>query len=139
MMIDIAVLIEQNSDMKFIDNKKSSPAHYSAAVIHNGLVYVSGQISVDPATGKIPEGGVVAETRQALSNLETVLTAAGAKKTDVLQCRVYTPDVELWGEINAVYAEFFGSHKPARSVVPTTKLHYGCLIEIEAVAAVDAK
>jgi reactive intermediate/imine deaminase len=139
MMIDIAVLIEQNSDMKFIDNKKPSQAHYSAAVIHNGLVYVSGQLSVDPATGKVPEGGVAVETRQALSNLEAVLTTAGAKKTDVLQCRVYTPDVELWGEINAVYAEFFGSHKPARSVVPTTKLHYGCLIEIEAVAAVDAK
>ena len=112
-------------------------AHYSAGVVHNGLLYVSGQLSIDPATGKVPEGGIISEARQALLNLEAVLTAAGAKKTDVLQCRVYTPNVDFWNDINAVYAEFFGDHKPARSVVPTTRLHFGCLIEIEAVAALE--
>ena len=121
--------------MRFIKNANSGAAHYSAGVIHNGLLYVSGQLSIDPATGTIPEGGIAAETRQALINLEAVLTKAGAKKTDVLQCRVYTPDVDLWNDINAVYAEFFGDHKPARCVVPTSRLHFGCLVEIEAVAA----
>ena len=124
--------------MRFINTaSRRSGAHYSAGVAHNGLLYVSGQVSVDPATGAVPPGGIAAETRQALSNLEAVLTAAGAKKTDVLQCRIYTPDIGLWDEINAAYAEFFGDHKPARCVVPTTKLHYGCLVEVEAVAAVD--
>jgi len=111
-------------------------AHYSAGVIHNGLLYVSGQLSVDPATGAVPSGGVAVETRQALANLEAVLTAANVSKTDVIQCRVYTPDVAYWSEINTVYANFFGDHKPARCVVPTTQLHYGCLVEIEAVAAI---
>jgi len=109
--------------------------HYSAGVIHNGTLYISGQLSVDPATGSIPDGGIIAETKQALANLEAVLTAAGAKRTDVIQCRIYTPDVAYWGDINAVYAEFFGSHKPARCIAPSTPLHYGCLVEIEAVAA----
>ena len=71
--------------MQFFNTKRSNTAHYSSGVVHNGLLYVSGQISVDPATGKVPEGGIAAETRQALLNLEAVLTAAGAKKTDVLK------------------------------------------------------
>jgi len=126
---------EQEKDMKFVGQARPG-AHYSPGVVHNGLLYVSGQLSIDPATGKVPAGGAAAETRQALLNLEAVLTAAGAKKTDVIQCRVYTPDVDLWDEINAVYAGFFGDHKPARCVVPSTRLHFGCLVEIEAVAAV---
>ena len=121
--------------MKFIGSARKG-AHYSPGVVHNGLLYVSGQLSIDPATGAVPAGGLAAETRQALENLEAVLTAAGAKKTDVLQCRVYTPDVNFWDEINAVYAEFFGDHKPARCVVPSARLHFGCLVEIEAIAAV---
>ena len=123
--------------MKFINTGSSrSGAHYSPGVVHNGLLYVSGMLSVDPATGTVAAGGVAAETRQALSNLEAVLSAAGVKKTDVLQCRVYTPNVDFWDEINSVYADFFGDHKPARCVVPTTRLHFGCLVEIEAVAVV---
>ena len=112
-------------------------AHYSPGVVHNGLLYISGQLSIDPATGKVAEGGIAAETRQALKNLESVLSAAGAKKSDVIQCRVYTSNIEYWNEINAIYAEFFADHKPARSVVPTTALHFGCLLEIEAIAAVE--
>jgi len=124
--------------MEYINTASSGKgkAHYSAGVIHNGLLYVSGQLSVDPATGTVPSGGVVIETQQALANLEAVLTAAGARRTDVIQCRVYTPDVAHWDEINTVYAEFFGSHRPARCIVPSARLHYGCLVEIEAIAVV---
>lgn len=124
--------------MQFVKTEYSGKgvSHYSAGVIHNGLLYVSGQVSKNPATGSVPEGGIIPETRQALLNLEAVLTAAGVKKTDVIQCRVYTPDMDYWDDINAVYAEFFGSHKPARCIIPTTRLHFGCLVEIEAIAAV---
>ena len=124
--------------MKFITTGSPSGAHYSSGVVYNGLLYVSGQLSIDPATGAVPPGGAAAETRQALLNLENVLTAVGVKKTDVIQCRIYTPNIDFWDEINAAYADFFGSHKPARCIVPTSRLHYDCLVEVEAiVAAVD--
>ncbi len=124
--------------MKMIETRYSgkSAAHYSAGVVNKGILYISGQLSVDPATGRVPEGGIAAETRQALANVQLVLDAAGADKTDVFLCRVYTPDVAYWDTINKVYAEFFGAHKPARAIVPSTALHHGCLIEIEAMANV---
>ena len=114
-------------------------AHYCAAMEHNGLLYVSGQLSVDPETGRVPEGGIRPETARALENLRLVLQAAGAGVNDVIQCRIYTPDVAYWPEINAVYAAFFGGHMPARVIVPTTELHHGCLVEIEALAAVPER
>ncbi len=124
--------------MKRVEIKYSgrSAGHYSPGIIHDGFLYVSGQLSVDPETGRVPEGGVAAETRQALANVLAVLEAAGAVKEDVIQCRVYTPDVRDWDVINAEYAAFFGAHKPSRVVVPTTALHGGCLVEIEALAVV---
>lgn len=113
-----------------------SNAHYSAGVIHDGLLYVSGQLSVDPSTGMCPDGGIVAETMQALKNLDSVLLEAGTDRSKVLQCRIYTPDIAYWDAINTVYAEYFGTHMPARAIVPTGPLHHGCLVEIEAVAFV---
>lgn len=109
--------------------------HYVPAMEHNGVLYISGQLSINPETGKIPEGGVKAEARQSLENLNTVLKAAGLEKTDVIMCRVYVPDVKYWPDLNEVYSEFFGDHKPARVVVPSNNLYAGCLVEIEAVAA----
>lgn len=115
-----------------------SAGHYSPGVVYNGLLYVSGQLSVDPETGKLPEGGAANHAAQALKNLDMVLREAGCSRTDVLQCRVYIPDVAYWDEVNAVYAAFFGDHKPARVVVPTRELHGGSLVEIEAIAACGA-
>ena len=111
--------------------------HYVPGIIHNGVLYISGQLSIDPNTGKIPEGGIIPETRQALNNLHTVLDEAGCCKEDIMQCRVYLPDVAYWEEFNEVYSEFFGTHKPARVVVPTNHLYGGCLVEIEAIAAAE--
>lgn len=108
--------------------------HYSPGMIYNDVLYISGQLSIDPNTGKRPEGGVKAEARQALENLDTVLKAAGASRDKVVQCRVYIPDVSYWPDLNEVYSEFFGSHKPARIVVPSNNLYGGCLVEIEAIA-----
>lgn len=111
--------------------------HYSPGIIYNGTLYISGQLSIDPETGRAPEGGVGAQARQALKNLDMVLSQAGLSRERVLQCRVYLPDVAYWGELNEAYAEYFGSHKPARVVVPTGPLYNGCLVEIEAVAAME--
>ena len=109
--------------------------HYVPGMKYNGVLYISGQLSINPETGQVPEGGVKAEARQALKNLDLVLKEAKLTRNDVLQCRVYIPDVAYWPDLNQVYAEFFGEHKPARIVVPTNKLYNGCLVEIEAVAA----
>lgn len=109
--------------------------HYTPGIIHNGVLYISGQLSINPETGKPAEGTVTDEARQALKNLDTVLAAAGVPKENVIQCRVYIPDVAYWGELNTAYAEYFGAHKPARVVVPSGPLYGGCSVEIEAIAA----
>ena len=124
--------------MKIIDPKFKgfNPGHYSAGVISKGMLYVSGQLSIDPDTRHVCQGDIKDHTRLALNNVDRVLKAAGVAREQVVFCRVYTPAVEYWGPINEVYAEFFGDHKPGRVVVSTTDLHFGCLIEIEAIAEV---
>ena len=89
---------------------------------------------MDPVTGLMPEGGVGAHAKMALANVERILAEAGLARDSVVQCRVYIPDVAYWDEVNTVYADFFGAHKPARVVVPSRDLHGGALVEIEAVA-----
>jgi len=111
--------------------------HYAPGVISGGMLYVSGQLPVDHSTGKIVEGGVLAHAEMAIGNLKTVVETAGLSLDNVVQCRVYIPDVAYWDEVNAVYAKFFGDHKPARAVVPSRELHHGALVEIEAVAEME--
>ena len=111
--------------------------HYTAGIISNGMLYISGQLSIDSDTRKVPEGGIGAHARLALANVERVLKAAGLSRTDIVQCRVYVSDIDQWDSVNEVYAEFFGDHKPARVVIPIGKLHFGCLVEIEAIAEVN--
>ena len=120
--------------MNFYNTSPSPQGHYSSAVEHNGMIFISGQLSIDPLTGKVPEGGIEVETCQALKGVDEALKVAGLGRNDVIKCTVFTSDVAYWGEINRVYADFFGSHKPARSVVPVSALHHGCLVEIEAIA-----
>lgn len=118
------------------DNAPPPAGHYSQAMIHDGLVYVSGQLPIDPRTGNPAQGGVDEQTRLAIANLAAILEAAGSGLEQVVKTTVYVSDIELWGRVNAIYAECFGEHRPARAVVPTRELHFGCLLEIEAVAAV---
>jgi len=108
--------------------------HYSPIVEHAGLLYVSGQLPIDPATGDVPDG-VEAQTEVALANVDRLLVEAGVDRTHVIQARIYVSNVELWGRVNDVYAAFFGDHRPARVVVPTGPLHHGCLVEIECTAS----
>ena len=117
---------------------KNAPAaggNYSQAVVHNGLVFVSGQLSIDPQTSEKKLGSIEEQTEQVLKNVEAILKAANSDFSRVLKMTVYVADIELWAAVNRVYARVLGEHRPARAVIPTGKLHYGFLIEIDAVAA----
>lgn len=121
--------------MEFIhpDFKGHNPRHYSAAVKVGNLMYVSGQLSIDPDTREVCRGDIREHAALALNNLDRVLKAAGCTRDQVAFCRVYTPSNTYWGAINEVYAAFFGEHKPGRVIVSTSPLHFNCLVEIEAV------
>ena len=118
-------------------NAPKPAGHYSQAIVHNNIVYVSGQLPIDPKTGEKRLGSIEEQTEQALNNLSEILKAAGSNINQVIKTTVYVSDIELWGRVNAVYSRFFGEHRPARAVVPTRNLHYGFQIEIEAIAGVS--
>jgi 2-iminobutanoate/2-iminopropanoate deaminase len=108
---------------------------YSPAVKAGGFIYVSGQISVDPATDKAHLGDIATETRQVLKNIETNLAACGATMADVVRCTVYLTNVADFAGMNAVYAEFFGKDKPARTTIGVASLPLaGAKVEIDAIA-----
>ena len=92
---------------------------------------------LEPKTGEKRIGSIEEQTEQALKNLSEILKAAGSNLNQVIKTTVYISDIELWDRVNAVYARFFGEHRPARAVVPTRNLHFGFQIEIEAIAALD--
>ena len=108
--------------------------HYSPGLVAGGLVFVSGQLPSDPATGQMVSGGIEAQTERALRNVELILQAAGSSLDRVASMTIYISDGDLWGAVNGVYARVMGSHRPARAVVPVNDLHYGALIEIQAIA-----
>lgn len=109
--------------------------HYSQATCHGDLIFVSGQLPVT-LEGKIAaDQSFEDQARLALGNLLAIVKAAGSSPERVLKVTVFLAGGEYWPKFNAVYAEAFGAAKPARSVVPVPALHYGCLVEIEAIAA----
>ncbi len=111
---------------------------YSQAVIHRGMVYVSGQIPLDTATGALVPGDIEAQTRQVLANLRAVLDAAGSSLDRVVRTTVYLVDLGLFPRVNAVYAEHFtGTPQPARATLGIAALPLAAQIEIDAIAALD--
>ncbi len=126
--------------MKNIVSTTSAPAAigpYSQGVATTGLVFTSGQLGLDPATGAFAEGGIAAQTRQSLSNVKAVLEAAGSGMDKVIKTTVYLKDMNDFAEMNKVYAEFFGEGGyPARSAIEVARLPKDGLVEIEAIAAV---
>lgn len=111
---------------------------YSQAIVHEGLVYASGQIPLDPLTGALVEGAIEAQTERVLANLSAVLTAAGSGLDRVLRTTIYVTDLSLFGRVNAVYARCFATGTPpARATVQVAALPLGAQIEIDAIAAVD--
>lgn len=112
---------------------------YSVAIKAGPFVFTSGQLGLDPVSGAIVEGGVEAETRQALTNLSHVLEAAGSSLSLVVKTTVFLRDINDFSRMNAVYGEFFTQNPPARSAVQVAALPKGGAVEIEAVAHLPAE
>ena len=109
-------------------------AHYAPAIIHNGIVYVSGQLPLD-ANGLAVTGSIIEQTVQCMKNIETILIASGSGLNYILKVNVFIADINNWAIFNETYARIMGEHKPARIVVPCNKLNRGCEIEIDCIAA----
>ncbi len=109
---------------------------YSQAVAHGGLLYCSGQVALDPATGAFLDGSVAAQTTRALANLDAVLRAGGSDRAHVLSCTVYLRDMADFSAVNDVYAAFFGDTRPARATVAVAGLPRDARVEIACIAAV---
>ncbi|HNR88974.1 MAG TPA: Rid family detoxifying hydrolase [Spirochaetota bacterium] len=110
--------------------------HYAHAVIENDIVYVSGQLPLDPTTGKLKGNSIEEQTEQCLANVAAILKAAGSRPDLVLKVTVYLSKTIWLGKVNDIYARFFGAHTPARVVVPIEDLPNAMWIEIDAIAAV---
>ena len=107
---------------------------YSQAIQTGNLLLTSGQLGLDPVTGSLPEG-VEAQAEQALKNIGAILSEAGYTKEDVVKTTVFIRNMGDFGKVNAIYAAFFGDHKPARSCVEVSALPKGGLVEIEVIAS----
>ena len=117
-------------------NAPAAIGPYSQAVDSGaGLVFLSGQLPLDPATGAFPEGGIQAQTRQSLRNVQAILAAAGLGLSDVVKTTVFLADMGDFAAMNEVYASFFAEPFPARSAVAAKALPKGALVEIECIAA----
>ena len=122
--------------MKAISTKKAPAAigPYSQAIQVGNLVYTSGQIPIDPATGAFVEGGIKEQTRQSLTNIKAILEEAGLSMGNVVKTTVFMADMNDFADMNSVYAEFFAEPYPARSAVAVKTLPKGALVEIEVIA-----
>jgi 2-iminobutanoate/2-iminopropanoate deaminase len=117
-------------------NAPAAIGPYSQAVDSGaGLVFLSGQLPIDPATGAFPEGGIQAQTRQSLRNVQAILAAAGLSMANVVKTTVFLADMGDFAAMNEVYAEFFAEPFPARSAVAVKSVPKGALVEIECIAA----
>ena len=124
--------------MKAISTQKAPAAigPYSQAIKVGDLVYTSGQIPIDPATGSFVVGGIKEQTRQSLTNIQAILEEAGLTMGNVVKTTVFMADMNDFADMNTVYAEFFSEPYPARSAVAVKALPKSALVEIEVVAEV---
>lgn len=120
------------------DDAPQAIGPYSAAVRAGSLVFTAGQLGINPETGEFVPGGVEEETRQALINLGAVLEAAGSSLEQVVKTTVFIRDMDEFGQMNAVYGEFFSSDFPARSAVQPGRLPKDGAVEIEAIALIQS-
>ncbi len=111
--------------------------HYSQAIVHGGLVYVAGQLPIVPGAPERRLEGFEAQARQVLDNVIAILGEAGTGPERIVKASVYIADIAHWPAFDALYAERLGAHRPARTVVPVAALHYGYLVEMDVIAAVD--
>ena len=133
-------MINMREHVAFVTTDELPPpgGHYSHAVRFGDLVFVSGQLGIRPDGSHTAHLPFEDQVHQALENVLTALRSAGATADDVLKITAYIVDVERWPRFNALYAEFMGDVRPARTVVPVAQLHYGYLVEIDAIAVCSA-
>lgn len=117
------------------DTAPAAIGPYSQAIAANGFLFTAGQIALDPSTGQVITGDVVAQAERVMTNLTAVLQAAGVAWSDVVKTTVYLHDMNDFPKVNEVYARALGSSRPARSTVQVSALPRGVLVEIDAVAA----
>lgn len=113
------------------DNAPAALGPYSQAMIAGDFMYVSGQLPMDPATSKIVEGGIEAQTRQCLTNAMAILKEAGVDYKNVVKTTVFLKDMNEFAAMNGVYAEFFTDHKPARAAIEVARLPLDVAVEIQ--------
>lgn len=112
--------------------------HYAQGVRHGGFIFVAGQLPLDPESrAVVAPGDAAAQTERALRNVAAILEAGGSGLAQVVSLTVYVTGAEHWPAVNEACARAFGTHLPARAVVPAGELRHGCLVEIQAIAAAD--
>jgi 2-iminobutanoate/2-iminopropanoate deaminase len=109
--------------------------HYSQAVVYGGVVYVAGLLALDPHTREPVHGDAAEQLRVVVRHLAEILHAAGSDLAHVLKTTVYISTMDDWNRVNAAYAALFGDHRPARTIVPVGRLHFGLTVELDAIAA----
>lgn len=136
----LSIIIHHPLSMKTIIETKNAPAPvgpYNQAIIANGMLYASGQIAIDPASGQLISESIEAETHRVMKNISAILTEAGLSFENVIKCSVFVSDMHLYGRINAVYAEYFNeASAPARELVEVANLPKFVNIEISIIAVV---
>ena len=120
------------------DKAPAAIGPYSQAVRAGNLLFLSGQIPIDPATGNLVPGGIEPQTRQVFQNIGEILKAAGASFDEVVTASVFLADMNDFAKMNAIYAEFFSAPAPARATVQVARLPKDCLVEIQVTAALQA-
>ena len=121
-------------DFVATDSAPKAIGPYSQAVKANGILYTSGQIALEPASGHLVSGDFAAQTRRVFENMKAVLAEAGSDFSRVLKATVYLVEINDFPLLNAIYAEYFGTHKPARSTVAVAQLPKGARVEIDLIA-----
>lgn len=119
------------------DNALKPAGHYSQAIKYAGVLYVSGQLPIDPDSGAHVIEDVETQARRVFDNIALILQAAGTSLDKVIKLVIYIADVGLWTQVNAICAEYFIHHKPVRKIVPVSALHFSFGIEIDCMAVCD--
>jgi 2-iminobutanoate/2-iminopropanoate deaminase len=121
------------------DKAPAAIGPYSQGIVANGFLYTAGQIALDPASGRIVDGGIVEQTERVMQNLQEVLQNSGVSWGEVVKTTVYLHDLSHFPTVNEIYGRWLGASRPARSTVQVSALPRGALVEIDAIAVVPSK
>ena len=138
-MINSNSIASEHVNTKYLTSAATLKANlpFSEAVQVGNMLYLSGQIGIDPATGKLAPGGIAAETKQTMENIKTTLEKYGSSMDKVVKCTVFIDDISKWGALNKVYVSYFTKHFPARSALGADGLALGSAVEIECFATIN--